>query len=179
MSTESQIWEFCSYTLVLEVLWMTNGSELLSRNKYARTVLARFREFLRRKSNVPMDPTDGPKLSATMGPTTRARKSIMANLPYRQCLGSLMYLMVSTRPDLALAISRLSCISQNPGMVQWRAALKILAYVQSTQDAGLLYHSNAPVHLVGVTNASFAGDPDKRRSQGSDFYILRGTAVSW
>ena len=57
---------------------MTNGSKLLSRNKYARTVLARFQEFLRGKSNVPMDPTDGPKLSATMGPTTRARKAIMA-----------------------------------------------------------------------------------------------------
>ena len=72
-----------------------------------------------------------------------------------------MYLMVSTRPDLALAISRLSCFSQNPGMVHWLAALKILAYVQSTQDVGLLYRRNAPVHLVGVTDASFAGDPDE------------------
>ena len=108
-----------------------------------------------------MDPTDGPKQLATMGQTTRAGKAIMANLPYRQLLGSLMYLMVSTRPDLALAISRLSCFSQNLGMVHWRAALKILAYVQSTQDVGLLYRRNAPVHLVGVTDASFAGDPDE------------------
>ena len=71
-----------SYTLGLEVQWMTNGSVLLSQKKYARTVLARFQEFLPGKSNVPMDPTDGPKLSVTMGPTTRAGKSIMANLPF-------------------------------------------------------------------------------------------------
>ena len=108
---------------------MTNGSVLLSHKKYARTVLARFQEFLPGKSNVRMDPTDGPKLSATMGPTTRAGKAIMANLPYTQLLGSLMYLIVSTRPDLALAISQLSCFSQNPGMVLLQAALIILGCV--------------------------------------------------
>ena len=158
---------------------MTNGSVLLSQKKYARTVLARFQEFLPGKSNVPMDPTDGSKLSATMGPTTREGKAIMANLPYRQLLGSLMYLMVSTRPDVALAISRLSRFSQNPGMVHWRAALKIVAYVHTTQDVGMLYRRNAPVHLVGVTDAGFAGDPDERRSQGGYLYLLGGAAVSW
>ena len=57
-------------------------------------------------------------------------------------------------------------------MVHSRAALKILAYVQSTQDVGLLYRRNAPVHLVGVTDASFASDPDERRSQGGYLYLL-------
>ena len=140
---------------------MTNGSVLLSHKKYACIVLAGFQEFLPGKSNVHIDLTDGPKLSATMGPTTHAGKAIMANLPYRQLLGSLMYLVVSTRPDLALAMSRLSCFSQNPGMVHWRAALKILAYVHSTQDVGLLYCRNAPVHLVSVMDASFAVNPHK------------------
>ena len=105
-----------SYTLGLEVEWMTNGSVLLSQKEYARTVLARFQEFLHGQSNVPMDLADGPKLSTAMGPTTCAGKTIMANLPYRQLLGSLMYLIVSTRPDQALAISQVSCFSQNAGM---------------------------------------------------------------
>ena len=158
---------------------MTNDSVLLSHKKYARTVLARFQESLPGKSYVRMEPTDGPKLSSTMGPTTRAGKAIMANPPYRQLQGSLMYLMVSTRPVMALAISRLSCFSQKPGMVHGRAALKILAYVLSTQDVGLLYRRNAPVHLVGVTDACFVGDPDERRSQGGYLYLLGGVAVSW
>ena len=51
-------------------------------------------------------------------------------------------------------------------MVHWQAALKILAYVRSTQDVGLLYRRNALVHLVGVMDANFAGDLDERRSQG-------------
>ena len=103
----------------------------------------------------------------------------MANLPYRQLLGSFIYLMVSSRLDPALAISRLSCFLQNTGMVHWRASLKIQAYVQSTQDVGLLYRRNTPVHLVGVTDACFAGNPDERRSQGGYLYLLGGAAVSW
>ena len=103
-----------SYSLGLKVKWMTNGSVLFSQKKYARTVHARFHEFLPGKSNVPMDPTDRPKLSATTGPTTRAGKAIVANPPYGRLL---MYLVVSTRPDVALAFSRLSNFLQNPGKI--------------------------------------------------------------
>ena len=131
---------------------MTSGSVFLSQKKYARIVLARIQELLPGTSNVPTDTTDGLKLSATMALTTRAGKASMANLPYRQLLGSLMYLMVSPRPNLALAISRQSCLSQDPGMVHWWTALKFLANVS------LLYRRNAVVHLVGVTDARFAGD---------------------
>ena len=42
-----------------------------------------------------------------------------------------------------------------------------------------VYHRNALVYLVGVTYASFADDPDERRSQGGDIYLLGGAAVSW
>ena len=63
-------------------------------------------------------------------------------------------------------------------MVHLRAALKIMAYVQSTQDVGLLFRQNAQIHVVGVTDASFVGDPDERRSQGGYLYLLGVAAVS-
>ena len=75
-----------------------------------------------------------------------------------------MYLLVSTRPDLGLALSRLSCFSPNPGMEHWNAALKIQTYVAKTLDVGLLYRRIAFAELVDVTDASFAGNPDERRS---------------
>ena len=85
-----------------------------------------------------------------------------------------MYQKVSTRPDLVLAISRLSCISQNPGLVHKREALKIWAYVRSTQGVGLIYSRNAPVHVVGGTDANFASNPDERRLQSNYLYLLGG-----
>ena len=60
-------------------------------------------------------------------------------------------------------------------MAHWRAALQIL-YVQSSPYVGLLFRRNAPTHLVGVTDASFAGDPDERRSLGGYLYLLGGAA---
>ena len=52
----------------------------------------------------------------------------MAASPYRQLIGSLMYLMVATRPDLALCLSKLSKFSNCPGRAHWEAACKILGY---------------------------------------------------
>ena len=63
-------------------------------------------------------------------------------------------------------------------MVHKRAALKIPAYVQSTQDVGLLYRRNTPVHLDDVTNASFASNTNKGRLKGGYLYSLGGAAVS-
>ena len=58
------------------------------------------------------------------------------------------------------------------------AALKILAYVVSTLDNGLLYRLNASAELVGVTNTSFAGDPNESKSQGGYLYLMGGAAIS-
>ena len=145
---------------------------VLSHKKYARIVVALFAEFLPGKSHVPMDTVMGPKLSVLMGLDTAASQAIMAKMPYRQLLGSLMYLFVSTRLDLGLLLSRLSFFSLNPGMAHWNAALKILAYVAETPDVGVLYRRSATAKLNGVTDASFAGDPDKRRSQGGYLYLI-------
>ena len=45
----------------------------------------------------------------------------------------------------------------------------ILSYLQSTPFFGLVYCKTAPLHGVGVTGASAAGEPDERRSQGSRY----------
>ena len=49
----------------------------------------------------------------------------MANVPYRSVIGSLMYLMVSTRPDLASSLSILSRFLANPGKAHWEAAKRV------------------------------------------------------
>ena len=55
------------------------------------------------------------KLSSDQCPDTEAEKEDMMNVPYSHAIGSVMYMMVCTRPDLAHAISVLSRYMSNPG----------------------------------------------------------------
>ena len=53
----------------------------------------------------------------------------MAAFPYRHLIGSLMYLMVATRPDLAVSLSKLSKFNNSLGREHWEAACKVLGYL--------------------------------------------------
>ena len=53
----------------------------------------------------------------------------MAAFPYRQLIGSLMYVMGANRPDLAFSLSKLSKFNNSPGRAHWEAACKILGYL--------------------------------------------------
>ena len=51
-----------------------------------------------------MDPAKGTEFCKSQSPDTKFARDAMAAFPYRQLIGSLMYLMVATRPDLAFAL---------------------------------------------------------------------------
>ena len=48
------------------------------------------------------------KLSISQCPSTEEDKEYMRKVPYLSAVGSLMYAMVSTRPDIAYAVSTVS-----------------------------------------------------------------------
>ena len=77
---------------------------------------------------------------------------------YRSAIGSLMYLAVCTRPDIATAVSGLSRFNRNPGMAHWEGVQHVLRYLQGTSGEGLCYKKgvyNAPQIFVIST---FLGD---------------------
>ena len=55
------------------------------------------------------------KLSKQMCPTTKEEKEGMAKVPYSLAVGSLMYVMVCTRPDIAHSVGVVSRFLENPG----------------------------------------------------------------
>ena len=58
---------------------------------------------------------------------------------YRRAIGSLMYLAVATRPDIAFAVSILSRFLNNPGDAHWEAVKRIFRYLKFTKDLQLTY----------------------------------------
>ena len=98
--------------------------------------------------------------------------------PYTHLVGSLLYLSVCTRPDIAQAVGALSKFMASPTTVHWQAAKGVLRYVAGTTDYGLKFGGNAS-GLVGYCDADYAGDRDTRRSTTGYVFILNGGAISW
>ena len=103
-----------------------------------------------------MDPVAGAALSMQQSPHTKFARDAMAAFPYRQLIGSLMYLMVATRPDLAFSLSKLSKFNNRPGRAHWEAACKVLGYLRQTTDVIFLYTRKSPLQVQGVCDAAFA-----------------------
>nr|XP_048331591.1 secreted RxLR effector protein 161-like [Ziziphus jujuba var. spinosa] len=104
----------------------------------------------------------------------------MIAVPYTNAVGSVMYVMILTRPDLAHSISVLSRFMANPGRGHWEALKWLLRYLKHTANEGLIYKKDSSeVELNGYLDSDYAGDRDKRRSMSSYAFTLCGNCISW
>ncbi|GJZ38416.1 retrovirus-related pol polyprotein from transposon TNT 1-94 [Tanacetum coccineum] len=71
----------------------------------------------------------------------------ISKVPYANAVGSLMYLMVCTRPDIAYAVSVVSRYLANPGKNHWEAVKWILKYLWATANVGLVYGTDCGNHV--------------------------------
>ena len=84
----------------------------MHQSQYASVVLQRFGMTSSNGVGTPME--CNLKLSESMCPSTDDERTYMADKPYRAVVGSLMYLMISTRPDLAYVVQQLSQFADYP-----------------------------------------------------------------
>ena len=75
----------------------------------------------------------GVRLSSAQSPTTAKDKEEMSVIPYASAIGSIMYAMLCTRPDVNLAVSLVGRYQSNPGMEHWTAVKNILKYLKRTK----------------------------------------------
>ena len=80
--------------------------------------------------STPLNP--GSRLSTSMSSQNAAEASEMCQCPYISVVGSLMYLAVTTRPDIAYAAGVLARFNSNPGSAHWQAAKHVLRYLKGT-----------------------------------------------
>ncbi|MCO5598123.1 hypothetical protein L7F22_052215 [Adiantum nelumboides] len=102
----------------------------------------------------------------------------MAKIPYASAVGSLMYAMVATRPDIAFAVGVVSRYMSNPGKKHWEAVKCILRYLKGTKDLCICF-GKSETSMHGFTDADFAGHPDCRKSTSGYVFTFTGGAVSW
>ena len=91
----------------------------LTEQSYVKKVLLRFCMHESKSVQTPL--ANHFKLSAVQCPQTDAEQDEMASLPYSGAVGSLMYAMILTRPDISHAVSVVSRFMANLGHEHWRA----------------------------------------------------------
>ena len=80
----------------------------------------------------------GDKLSLLQCPRIELEKEI-EKIPYASVIGSLIYAQVCTRPDIAYIVGMLGRYLSNRGMDHWKAAKRVMRYLQRTKDYMLTY----------------------------------------
>ncbi|XP_074311199.1 secreted RxLR effector protein 161-like [Silene latifolia] len=103
----------------------------------------------------------------------------MKNILYASTVGSIMYAQVCTRPDIAYAVGILGRYQSNSGLDHWKAAKKVLRYLQGTKDYMLMYRRTNSLEVVGYSDSDFVGCIDSRKSTSGYVFMLADGAVSW
>ncbi|XP_070039108.1 secreted RxLR effector protein 161-like [Nicotiana tomentosiformis] len=88
----------------------------------------------------------------------------MSKVSYASAVGSLMYVMVCTRPDIAYAVGVVSRYMSYPGKEHWEGVKWILRYLKGTS---------------GFADANLGSYLDSRKSTTGYVFTLGGTDVSW
>ncbi|KAJ8517172.1 hypothetical protein ON010_g18360 [Phytophthora cinnamomi] len=128
-----------------------------------------------------------------METTTKFRKCEQADegncthtldkVPYREAVGSLMYLVTGTRPDLMFAVCQLSRFVDHPTEQHIGALKRVVRYLLGTVEKGISYHDRENceigVHLQGHSDCDWANDIDTRKSTTGYVCTLMGGAISW
>jgi len=97
---------------------------------------------------------------------------------YQQQIGSLMYLMTQTRPDISYPLGLLARFMSNPTRQHFLALNRLWGYLKRTKNYGLVYKARS-ISLIGYCDADWGGDRDTRRSTTGYIYLLGKTPISW
>ncbi|KAJ0843621.1 putative RNA-directed DNA polymerase [Helianthus annuus] len=147
----------------------TQEGLVLSQSHYVDKILEKFNSGDTSVARTPVDTSQHLKKNKGDG---------VAQLEYSRIIGSLMYLMTCTRPDLAYAVSRLSRYTSNPCADHWKAITRVLRYIRYTRDYGLHY-TRQPAVIEGYTDANWISDNKDSKSTSGYVFTLGGAAIAW
>lgn len=101
---------------------------------------------------------------------------------YREIVGSLIYAMTCTRPDISWVVSRLSQTLAHPTREDLLTAKQVLRYLKGTNDYELIFRkSNEDLDLIAYSDSDWASSVNDRRSTTGYCFALtkQGPVISW
>ncbi|KAL1219965.1 Retrovirus-related Pol polyprotein from transposon TNT 1-94 [Cardamine amara subsp. amara] len=121
----------------------------------------------------------GDKFSEMQCPRNELERKEMERIPYALVVGSLNYVQTCTRPDISFVVGMLGRYQSNPRMDHWKAAKKVLRYLQGTKEHMLTYRRSEHLEVIGYSDSNYVGCIDSRKSTFGYLFLLAGGAISW
>ena len=132
-----------------------NGILGLLQETYIDRVLKRFRMKDCSPSVAPI--VKGDRLNLNQCPKNDFEKEQMKNIPYASVVSSIIYVQVCTRLDIVFVVSMFGRYQSNPGMDHWRAAKKVLRYLQGIKEYQLMYRQTDNYSLLNFRSHWIVG----------------------
>ena len=151
----------------------------ISQTHYIETLLKKYGLQDANPVSTPMDPNV--KLDDPEETSDESGSASMATFGYANLIGSLMYLAIATRPDIAYAINKLAQFTSAPKPKHWTAVKRIFRYLKGTKDYKLTYGGSQDLlneELNIYCDADWASDLDRKSISGYVITIAGG-AVAW
>lgn len=164
-----------NYYLGVQIHRDANGIFHINQKTYIEKLLIRFNMVDCKTSKIPMDP--GYYKLDDSG------EELEHNDVYRQAIGSLLFLVCNTRPDIAVAVSILGRKVTRPSQSDWTEVKRIFRYLKGTKDYRLkLGEADQQLdkpNLIAFTDADWGNDPIDRKSNSGYVFKLYGGTISW
>eukprot|EP00253_Pinus_taeda_P003724 PITA_03724 len=152
----------------------------LNQRKYVETTLQRFNMQDSKPVKVPIPVSV--RLFVEQCPKAQEEEEDMSCVPYASAVGSLMYVMVCTRPDITHAVGVLSRFMSKLGKEHRTVVKWVFRYLCGTSDYGMCYQGRPILDRVldirGFVDVDWDGDLDQRRSTSGYVFNLFGGVVS-
>ena len=159
-------------------LWQDLKNKMLglSQAEYIDKVLEWFSMQNSKKGLLPF--SHGVPLFDDQRPKIQEEENMMRQVPYALAVGSLMYAILCSRPNICYLVGMVIQYQSKPGPKHWQVVKHILKYLRRTRDYMLVYRCEDLIP-IGYTDSDFQSDLDFRKFTSGCVFTLRGGAISW
>lgn len=160
-----------NHYLGLEIFQDKFSNFCIRQRKYIIDLVKEFGMENAKDSKYPIDPGYGKSES----------EKLMDNTQYQKLIGSLLYLSVNSRPDIAASVSILARKVSAPTQEDWTELKRVLKYLKGTSNYFLrLSDNNAERDVLrGYADANWAEDRQDRKSNSGYVFQINGGTISW
>jgi hypothetical protein len=150
----------------------------ITQTAYTKALVERHIVGSRHRQYIPMESS-----ARHVKATDREQATPQVIRAYQSAVGSIMFAMLCTRPDIAFSVAVLSKFAQNPTALHVAGVQRVLHYLNGTTARGITYTGTAAAseepQLTGFCDSDWAADRDDRKSITGYAFLLCGGAISW